>query len=151
MAPRFAVRGVLARPVLDGYLARVAARPDASFPGMSELIGRARSGDIARLNVSEAQAVQTPIAAFVRGLTLLAQKPDTHIARRVDRAAAEQVSARARAVLEAGGVRSAAGRRAIDDMDRALRDARHTLNPGTTADLTTAAIFVVLLARGYRT
>jgi tetratricopeptide (TPR) repeat protein len=73
MAPRFAVRGVLARPVLDGYLARVAARPDASFPGMSELIGRARSGDIARLNVSEAQAVQTPIAAFVRGLTLLAQ------------------------------------------------------------------------------
>jgi len=29
------------------------------------------------------------------------------------------------------------------DLDHALRDERHTLNPGTTADLTTAAIFLV--------
>jgi triphosphoribosyl-dephospho-CoA synthetase len=36
-------------------------------------------------------------------------------------------------------------------MDRSMRDARNSLNPGTTADLTTAAIFVELLARGYRT
>jgi triphosphoribosyl-dephospho-CoA synthetase len=54
-------------------------------------------------------------------------------------------------VLDDGGVRSLKGRRAIDDMDRGLRDARHTRNPGTTADLTTAAIAVVLLARGFRT
>src|SRR5262245_49489728 len=84
-------------------------------------------------------------------LTLLAKKPDTHIARRAGLAPAEEVSRRARSVLEAGGVRSATGRQAIDDMDRALRDVRHTLNPGTTADLATAAIFVVLLARGFRT
>jgi len=84
-------------------------------------------------------------------LTLLAKKPDTHIARRAGLSAAEEVSRRARSVLDAGGVRSATGRQAIDDMDRALRDVRHTLNPGTTADLATAAIFVVLLARGFRT
>jgi triphosphoribosyl-dephospho-CoA synthetase len=42
-----------------------------------------------------------------------------------------------------------AGRRAIDDMDLALRDARNTANPGTTADLTAAAIFVVLLDGGW--
>ena len=83
-------------------------------------------------------------------LTLLAVKPDTHIVRRAGQAAAEEVSQRARGVLGEGGVRSAAGRRAIDDMDRALRDGRHTLNPGTTADLTTAAIFVVLLGGGWR-
>jgi triphosphoribosyl-dephospho-CoA synthetase len=35
-------------------------------------------------------------------------------------------------------------------MDRAMRDARNSLNPGTTADLTAAAIFVVLLGGGWR-
>jgi triphosphoribosyl-dephospho-CoA synthetase len=31
-------------------------------------------------------------------------------------------------------------------MDRAMRDARNSHNPGTTADLTAAAIFVTLIA-----
>ena len=83
-------------------------------------------------------------------LTLLAAAPDTHVVRRGGSALAEEVSRRARAVLDGGGVRSAAGRRAIDAMDVALRDKRHTANPGTTADLTAAAIFVVLLAGGWR-
>jgi len=80
---------------------------------------------------------------------LLAAAPDTHVVRRGGSALAEEVSRRAGAVLDAGGVRSAAGRRAIDAMDVALRDKRHTANPGTTADLTAAAIFVVLLAGGW--
>jgi triphosphoribosyl-dephospho-CoA synthase len=78
-------------------------------------------------------------------LTLLAAEPDTHIVRRAGRDRAEAVSRRAREVLAAGGVRSEAGRRAIEAMDRELRDERHTANPGTTADLLAAAIFVVLL------
>ena len=82
-------------------------------------------------------------------LTLLAAAPDTHVARRGGAAVAAEVSRRARTALAAGGVRSAAGRRAIDEMDRALRDARNTANPGTTADLTAAAIFVVLLGGGW--
>ena len=82
-------------------------------------------------------------------LTLLAARPDTHIIRRTGAAAADEVSSRARAVLAEGGVRTPAGRRSIDDMDRAMRDARNSLNPGTTADLTTAAIFVVLLGGGW--
>jgi triphosphoribosyl-dephospho-CoA synthase len=81
-------------------------------------------------------------------LTLLAAGPDTHIARR-DRAAATEVSQRANMALAAGGVRSPAGRHAIDEMDLALRDARHPCNPGTTADLTAATIFVVLLGGGW--
>lgn len=78
-------------------------------------------------------------------LTLLAAAPDTHVARRGGAALATDVSRRAGAALAAGGVRSAAGRRAITELDRGLRDARNTANPGTTADLTAAAIFVVLL------
>jgi triphosphoribosyl-dephospho-CoA synthase len=78
-------------------------------------------------------------------LTLLATAHDTHVARRGGAALAAEVSRRARAVLDAGGVRSREGRQAIDEMDRALRDPQHIANPGTTADLTAAAIFVVLL------
>ena len=71
------------------------------------------------------------------------------MARRGGAALAAEVSQRARTALAAGGVRSAPGRRAIDEMDLALRDARNTANPGTTADLTAAAIFVVLLDGGW--
>ena len=62
-------------------------------------------------------------------LTLLAAVPDTHVARRAGEEIAADVSRRARAALDAGGVRSEPGRRAIEEMDRALRDARHTRNP----------------------
>ncbi|HEU4693967.1 MAG TPA: triphosphoribosyl-dephospho-CoA synthase [Vicinamibacterales bacterium] len=78
-------------------------------------------------------------------LTVLSQVTDTHIARRSGKELADEVTARAQRVLADGGVRSDAGRRAIDDMDRALRDERNSGNPGTTADLTAAAIFVLLL------
>jgi triphosphoribosyl-dephospho-CoA synthase len=78
-------------------------------------------------------------------LTVLAAVPDTHIARRSGAARAADVSTRARAVLAAGGVRADAGRLALDEFDRGLRDERNSGNPGTTADLTAAAIFVVLL------
>jgi len=83
-------------------------------------------------------------------LTLLAASPDTHIARKLGIDAAATVQRRARAVLEAGGVRSAMGREAIAQLDRELRDDGNTLNPGATADLTGAAIYVVLLEGGWR-
>lgn len=49
-------------------------------------------------------------------------------------------------MLRAGGVFTEAGREALTAFDRALRDERHTLKPGTTADLMAAAIFLHLLA-----
>ena len=55
----------------------------------------------------------------------------------------------ARATLEAGGVRSDLGRRALEAMDVELRKEGHSKNPDTTADLTTAAIFVTLLSGGW--
>lgn len=82
-------------------------------------------------------------------LTLLAAVPDTHIARRGGAALAADVSRRATDVLAAGGVRSAEGRQAIESLDRALRDGGNTANPGTTADVTAAAIFVVLSEGGW--
>ncbi len=83
-------------------------------------------------------------------LTLLAAWPDTLITRKLGAEAAVHVQRRARAVLDAGGVRSSAGREAIAALDRELRDDRNTRNPGTTADVTGAAICVVLLEGGWR-
>ena len=78
-------------------------------------------------------------------LRLLDAAPDTLIARKRGADAAAQVSARAREVLAAGGVRSAAGREALQRFDASLRSPDNALNPGTTADLVTAAIFVALV------
>src|SRR5207249_1363500 len=79
-----------------------------------------------------------------------AASPDTHIARKLGAEAAVTVQRRARAVVDAGGVRTTAGRDAIAALDRELRDEANTLNPGATADLTGAAIYVVLLEGGWR-
>ena len=80
-------------------------------------------------------------------LRLLERIPDTLIARKRGADAAARVSAGAREVLAAGGVRTAAGRRALRSFDASLREAGNALNPGTTADLVTATLFVALVER----
>jgi triphosphoribosyl-dephospho-CoA synthase len=88
-------------------------------------------------------------AAVEAYLTLLAATPDTHIARKLGPGVAESVSRQAQEARAAGGTRSAAGRRALAALDAELRDPRNRRNPGTTADLTCAAIFVVILEGGW--
>ena len=78
-------------------------------------------------------------------LRLLAAVPDTLIARKRGAGAADRVAAGARDVLAAGGVRSAPGRTALAEFDGSLRSDGNALNPGTTADLVTAVLFVALL------
>jgi triphosphoribosyl-dephospho-CoA synthase len=78
-------------------------------------------------------------------LRLLAAVPDTLIARKRGASAAERVAAGARRVLGAGGVRNAAGRAALAAFDASLREDGNALNPGTTADLVTAVLFVAVL------
>jgi len=78
-------------------------------------------------------------------LRLLDVAPDTLIARKRGAAAAARVSAGARDVLAAGGVRTAAGRRALQELDASLRAPDNALNPGTTADLVTATLFAALV------
>ncbi|HET8625589.1 MAG TPA: triphosphoribosyl-dephospho-CoA synthase [Gemmatimonadales bacterium] len=82
-------------------------------------------------------------------LALLAATPDSHIARKLGAATAAAMSRRAQAVREAGGVRSPSGRAALSALDRELRDERNQRNPGTSADLTAAAIAVVILEDGW--
>ncbi len=71
--------------------------------------------------------------------------PDTLIARKKGIEAAREVSGRAGQVLKHGGIFSEKGQTEIKRLDLALRDKGHTLNPGTTADLTAAVLFVYLV------
>jgi triphosphoribosyl-dephospho-CoA synthase len=82
-------------------------------------------------------------------LALLGAGPDTHIARKLGPDAAAAISRRAREVTDAGGVRQPAGREALARLDAELRDPTNSRNPGTTADLTCAALFVVILEGGW--
>jgi triphosphoribosyl-dephospho-CoA synthase len=70
-------------------------------------------------------------------LRLLDHTPDTLIARKAGPDAAVRVSAGAREVL--------AGRRTLQSFDASLRTQGNRLNPGTTADLVTATLFVALV------
>ena len=81
-------------------------------------------------------------------LTILAEVPDTLIARKNGAAAAEDVSRRAARVLAVGGSVSEQGRARLAELARELGDAAHALNPGTTADLVAASLFVFLTEGG---
>jgi len=97
------------------------------------------------------------VQAFLR---VLASKPDTFIARNVGlsltsrmpdavRAGmdkAREVSRRAEEVLRLGGALSEEGMRELVKMDEELKKAGGALNPGSTADIVAAALFVAILS-----
>jgi len=80
-------------------------------------------------------------------LAILSTTPDTLIARKRGVEASRAVSQQAGAVLAQGGVFTAGGKAALAQLDHDLRDPGHTLNPGTTADLTAAAVFLYLFLK----
>jgi triphosphoribosyl-dephospho-CoA synthase len=82
-------------------------------------------------------------------LALLADSPDTLITRKLGPDAASRVRSQAIEARAAGGMRTTAGRSAVASLDLELRDTGNSKNPGTTADITAAAVFVVLLNGGW--
>jgi len=84
-------------------------------------------------------------AATEAFLTILGRVPDTLIARKFGAGTAQRVSRGAAGVLTAGPPGSAARARALAELDTMLRDPANAMNPGTTADLTAAVVFVRLL------
>ena len=77
-------------------------------------------------------------------LRLLAQFPDSLIARKCGLATAEQASALARAALAAGSPGDDAHEEVVAELDFWLRSDGHRRNPGTTADLLAAGLFAAL-------
>jgi triphosphoribosyl-dephospho-CoA synthase len=155
----------LARP---GGLGDVAAEDVASSPTVTLTAAMelaANRDDIAReyatafertfmvgvpaIERARATGLVWPDAVVECYLALLADAPDTLIARKLGPDAANEVRARAIEVQDAGGMRTIAGRQAVAAFDLELRDARNSRNPGTSADITAAAVFVVLLNDGW--
>jgi triphosphoribosyl-dephospho-CoA synthase len=77
-------------------------------------------------------------------LRWLAKYPDSLIARKNGQAVADDARERASEVMKLGGLTSPEGRQAGTQLDHYLRSNGNKLNPGTTADLIAACLFVVL-------
>src|SRR5205085_534288 len=77
-------------------------------------------------------------------LTLLAQFPDSLIARKRGAQEADHARSLALEVLQAGWPKTASGRAAFAAFDGWLTALGNARNPGTSADLVTACLFAAL-------
>lgn len=82
-------------------------------------------------------------------LKILSECPDTFIARKMGKDKAQEISAEAKASLDLGGLQTAKGKKSLQQLDKKLRLSQNKCNPGTTADLTAAALALCTLS-GYR-
>lgn len=82
-------------------------------------------------------------------LLLLSTRPDSLIQRKIGSEKALEVSQKAGLILDAGGSASERGSELLWALDDELHETGGVLNPGTTADMTAASIFVLLL-EGWR-
>ena len=75
---------------------------------------------------------------------LMASRPDSLIIRKCGRELSEEASHRASLVMERGCCTNPEGRAALREFDTWLRSDGHRLNPGSSADLMAASLFVAL-------
>jgi triphosphoribosyl-dephospho-CoA synthase len=133
--PRVTLREAMAAAaqrdtIASEYVSHYAVTFELGLPALADALG---------------EGLRARDATVELALRLLSEVPDTLIARKRDAEAAGRVAAGAQDVLDAGGVRSARGRTALAEFDGTLRRDGNALNPGTTADLVTAVLFVALL------
>ncbi len=82
-------------------------------------------------------------------LKILAEHPDTFIARKAGTQKAQEISNDAKEALQLGGLETPAGQKSISNLDLKLRGSGNRLNPGTTADITATTLALCTLS-GYR-
>ncbi len=82
-------------------------------------------------------------------LYILSEEPDSLIQRKNDLQTALDVSKKAKTIMSEGGYASKKGHDLIVTLDKELQAANGRLNPGTTADITAASIYLLLL-KGWR-
>jgi triphosphoribosyl-dephospho-CoA synthase len=117
-----------------------------------DLIARQYAGGFAEVFDGGAPAIRAGLGytGSVEGaiihahLTLMAHHPDTLIVRKRGATEAAEAAARARRVLEAGWPHRPAGSAALAELDAWLRGEGNGRNPGATADLIAASLFVLL-------
>jgi triphosphoribosyl-dephospho-CoA synthase len=85
-----------------------------------------------------------PRAIVETHVRTMAELPDTLIARKCGTAVAEEAAARAQFALSMQSISEASYEQSLADLDFWLRSDGHRRNPGTTADLIAAALFVTI-------
>lgn len=98
-----------------------------------------------QLTAAVADGCELLDAIVLAHVQTMARYPDSLIARKCGNHVAQQASDRAAYVVEAHTAGNDEYLRALDDLDFWLRSDGHRRNPGTTADLIAAAIFVGLI------
>ncbi len=81
-------------------------------------------------------------------ISILAKYPDTLISRKYGKEKAKEISSQAMNIIRLGGALSLEGRRELEGLDIELREEDEKVNPGTTADIVAASIFIYLLLGG---
>ena len=108
--------------------------------GFQEVLGEALPS--LRGFLESGQDLETAIVGAY--LNILARHPDSLIARKAGIDQALEVSRRAAEILDGGWPDREEARRECEAFDEWLRDPCRRLNPGTTADLVTAALYAAL-------
>ena len=106
---------------------------DSAYPYLSEEL------KIKPLNVSVTNVF----------LKIFSERPDTFIARKIGKQKAQKIQSDAQRVVRLGGLETDKGKVALEKLDLKLRKKGNSANPGTTADLTAAAIALCTLG-GFR-
>jgi len=108
--------------------------------GFRQVLGEALPA--LRESLQAGRPLETAVVAAY--LHVLAHHPDSLIARKYGLAQASQVSRRAADLLDAGWPDREEARRRCTELDLWLRQPANRFNPGTTADLVTAALYAAL-------
>ena len=82
-------------------------------------------------------------------LKILSENPDSLITRKAGKISANYVSQKAEKIIKKGGTQNEEGLKLLWSLDEELSKENGRLNPGTTADLTAASLYVLLLS-GWR-
>ena len=133
---------------------RIARQYRDGFEELFDQIGSLTGADLAPAAMCPASVAPDPttVVAVQRiYLSLLSNEPDSHIVRKHGEAVAHSVMRSAAAWYERLYAREDSGAGAEDDpgfaaWDQSLK--RRGINPGTTADLTVAALMLAALSRG---
>ncbi|HMP60938.1 MAG TPA: triphosphoribosyl-dephospho-CoA synthase [Gemmatales bacterium] len=142
---RVAVSDVHAAPPSSLVAAmRLAARRDAVARQYANGFAQVFTLGLPALRSAWRKGWTTEEAIILAQLRLLARLGDSLIARKVGMRTSREAAARAAAVLTVGWPHLKRGWRAYAGLDAWLRADGHRRNPGTTADLVTAALFVAL-------
>lgn len=102
------------------------------------------SGPAKRIEEGIAQGLPVATAIVLAQLHQMADVPDSLILRKCGMATAKEASDRAAAALNSGSPGDPAFEHSLREFDFWLRSDCHRRNPGTTADLIAAALFVLL-------